>query len=125
VTAKSSRKRGNAYASSCPTRLVLDQISDKWTVLILGALRDGPVRFNTLKRRLEGISQKVLATTLRTLQRNGLVTRAAFPTVPVTVEYALTPLGQALSQLLTAVRCWAEENISDVLRAQKTFDDRA
>jgi DNA-binding HxlR family transcriptional regulator len=118
------KKRGNAYAENCPTRVVLDQISDKWTVLILGALRDGPVRFNSLKRRLEGVSQKVLAATLRKLERNGLLVRSAYPTVPVTVEYALTPLGRALSELVTAVRCWAEENIADVLNSQKAFDAR-
>lgn len=121
---KPTRKRGNAYAVSCPTRIVLDQISDKWTVLILGVLRDGPVRFNSLKRKLEGVSQKVLATTLKKLERNGLLVRSAYPTVPVTVEYALTPLGRALSELVTEVRCWAEENITDVLNSQKAFDAR-
>jgi DNA-binding HxlR family transcriptional regulator len=121
---KPAKRRGNAYAASCPTRVVLDQISDKWTVLVLGALRDGPVRFNSLKRRLENVSQKVLATTLRKLERNGLLTRTVYPTVPVTAEYALTPLGKALSELVSAVRCWAEDNISDVLRSQKTFDAR-
>jgi DNA-binding HxlR family transcriptional regulator len=117
VHAQPVKKRGNAYAASCPTRIVLDQISDKWTVLILGSLRNGPVRFNSLKRMLEGVSQKVLATTLRKLERNGLLTRSAYPTVPVTVEYALTPLGRALSELVTAVRSWAEENITEVLKS--------
>jgi DNA-binding HxlR family transcriptional regulator len=125
VHAKPVKKRGNAYAANCPTRIVLDQISDKWTVLILGSLRNGPVRFNSLKRMLEGVSQKVLTTTLRKLERNGLLTRSAFPTVPVTVEYALTPLGRALSELVTAVRCWAEENITDVLKSQQSFDSRS
>jgi DNA-binding HxlR family transcriptional regulator len=124
VPGKQTRRRGNAYAASCPTRIVLDQISDKWTVLILGALRDGPVRFNNLKRRVDGISQKVLAASLRRLERNGLLTRVAFATVPVTVEYSLTPLGRALSGLVTAVRCWAEENISHVLKSQESFDQR-
>jgi DNA-binding HxlR family transcriptional regulator len=121
---KPAKRRGNAFAASCPTRVVLDQIADKWTVLILGALRDGPVRFNGLRRNVEGISQKVLASTLRKLERNGLLIRSAYPTVPVTVEYSLTPLGRALSQLVGAVRCWAEDNIAAVLASQKVFDSR-
>jgi DNA-binding HxlR family transcriptional regulator len=114
--------QGDAFNSNCPTRLVLDQIADKWTVLVLGALDSGPVRFNALKRRLQGVSQKMLAHTLRQLERNGLVDRRAFPTVPVTVEYSLTPLGDALTQPVNALRAWAETNISLMLAAQQRFD---
>jgi len=114
--------QGDAFDSNCPTRLVLDQIADKWTVLVLGALDSGPVRFNALKRRLQGVSQKMLAHTLRQLERNGLVDRRAFPTVPVTVEYSLTPLGDALTQPVNALRAWAETNISLMLAAQQRFD---
>jgi DNA-binding HxlR family transcriptional regulator len=114
--------QGDAFNSNCPTRLVLDQIADKWTVLVLGALDSGPVRFNALKRRLQGVSQKMLAHTLRQLERNGLVERRAFPTVPVTVEYSLTPLGDALTQPVNALRAWAETNISLMLAAQQRFD---
>jgi DNA-binding HxlR family transcriptional regulator len=114
----------NCYAANCPTRLVLDRIADKWTVLILGLLGNGPVRFNRLRREVEGLSQKVLAQTLRKLERDGLVTRTAFPTVPVTVEYALTPLGGTLAMAVEPIRAWAEAKIDEVSRAQQTYDAR-
>lgn len=117
-------RTGNTYAQNCPTRLVLDRIADKWTVLVLGLLWDGPVRFNRLRREIEGLSQKVLAQTLRKLERDGLVTRTAFATVPVTVEYALTPLGRTLASTVDALRAWAEDNIADILVAQQSYDAR-
>lgn len=113
------------YAANCPTRLVLDRIADKWTVLVLGLLGDGPVRFNRLRREIEGLSQKVLAQTLRKLERDGLVDRTAYPTVPVTVEYALTPLGRTLAAAVEPLRAWAESHIEEVLSAQQTYDTRA
>jgi DNA-binding HxlR family transcriptional regulator len=113
---------GDAFNAKCPTRMVLDQIADKWTVLVLGALDAGPVRFNTLKRRLDGISQKMLGQTLKQLERSGLVDRRAFATVPVTVEYSLTPLGAALTAPVNALREWAEANIGAMLAAQRRFD---
>lgn len=116
--------QGDAFNSNCPTRIVLDQIADKWTVLVLGALGSGPVRFNALKRRLDGVSQKMLGHTLKQLERNGLVHRRAFATVPVTVEYSLTPLGLALTHPVNALREWAEANISRMLAAQQRFDLR-
>jgi DNA-binding HxlR family transcriptional regulator len=97
---------------------VLDRVADKWAVLLLGLLGDGPVRFNRLRRRIEGVSQKMLAQTLKNLEADGLVTRTAFPTVPVTVEYALTPLGESLAPALDGLRRWAEENIEVVLAAR-------
>jgi DNA-binding HxlR family transcriptional regulator len=112
----------DAFNAKCPTRVVLDQIADKWTVLVLGALGAGPVRFNALKRRLDGISQKMLGQTLKQLERNGLVERHAFATVPVTVEYSLTPLGADLTQPVNALREWAETNINHLLAAQQRFD---
>jgi DNA-binding HxlR family transcriptional regulator len=112
------------YAANCPTRMVLDRIADKWTVLVLGLLDHGPVRFNRLRREVEGLSQKVLAQTLRKLERDGLVSRTAFPTVPVTVEYALTPLGRTLAAAVEPLRIWAEQNINQVTRAQQAYDAR-
>jgi DNA-binding HxlR family transcriptional regulator len=114
--------QGDAFNGQCPTRVVLDQIADKWTVLVLGALDAGPVRFNALKRRLDGISQKMLSQTLKELERNGLVARRAFATVPVTVEYSLTPLGAALTGPVNALREWAETNICQMLAAQQRYD---
>ena len=81
------------YSDRCPTRAVLDRIADKWALLILDRLGEGTARFNVLKREIEGMSQKVLSQTLKALERDGLISRKAYPTVPVTVEYALTPLG--------------------------------
>lgn len=113
---------GDAFNAACPTRIVLDQIADKWTVLVLGALESGPVRFNALKRRLQGISQKMLGQTLRQLERNGLVERRALATVPVTVEYSLTPLGADLTGPINALRIWAETHIGLMLTAQERYD---
>jgi DNA-binding HxlR family transcriptional regulator len=112
----------NCYAANCPTRVMLDRIADKWTVLVLGLLANGPVRFNQLRRQVEGVSQKMLAQTLKKLERDGLVYRKVFPTVPVTVEYSITSLGRTLATVVNALRLWTEEHIVDVLEAQKRFD---
>ncbi len=112
----------DVYEKMCPTRLVLDRIADKWAVLILHLLRAGPVRFNQLRRTIKGISQKVLSQTLKKLERDGLISRAVFATVPVTVEYALTPLGRTLTDTVAALAHWAEHNIEAVLAAQQAYD---
>ena len=118
-TPPSEAPRWNPYSAQCPTRVVLDRIADKWTVLILGLLGDGPRRFNQLRKSVDGLSQKVLTQILRGLETDGLVTRTAFPTVPVTVEYELTPLGHSLRETLDGVRLWAEANIKAILEARK------
>ena len=115
----------NAYAHACPTRMVLDRIADKWAVLVLGLLGDGPVRFNQLRRQIEGISQKMLSQTLKSLERDGLVSRRATPTVPVTVEYSITPLGETLSATVDNLRIWAETHMEQVLLAQQQYDATA
>ncbi len=112
----------NTYASDCPTRQVLDRIADKWAVLVLSVLADGPVRFNQLRRRIEGLSQKMLSQTLKSLERDGLISRRAFATVPVTVEYSITPLGRTLAATVDALRVWAEAHIGEVQQAQKRYD---
>ena len=112
----------NAYDANCPTRLVLDRVADKWAVLVLGLLAKGPVRFNQLRREIDGVSQKMLSQTLKSLERDGLIHRKATPTVPVTVEYSITPLGQTLATTVDALRLWAENNIKDVLTAQQRYD---
>lgn len=114
----------NPYAAACPTRLVLDRIADKWVVLVLGLLADGPVRFNQLRRKIEGLSQKMLSQTLKSLERDGLVTRTAIATVPVTVEYSITTLGLTLTDTVDALRVWAETHIDDLLVAQQRYDSR-
>ena len=101
----------NAYLANCPCRGVLDLLADKWSALALGALAGGPLRFGDVKRRLEGISPKVLTGVLRRLEENGLVERTVYPEVPLRVEYALTELGADANGPLTALRTWVERNI--------------
>ncbi|WJR76224.1 helix-turn-helix domain-containing protein [Bradyrhizobium sp. NP1] len=115
-------KRANCYAADCPTRQILDRIGDKWAVLILLLLRDEPMRFNALRRAIEGISQKMLSQVLKSLERDGLVRRRAIATVPVTVEYSITPLGATLAGAVDGLRDWAESNLKDVLAAQRRYD---
>ena len=114
----------DVFEDRCPTRLVLDRLADKWALLVLDRLRDGPVRFNGLRRDIKGVSQKVLSQTLKALERDGLVSRSAFPTVPVTVEYAVTPLGLTLTETVAALAHWAERNMDEVLAAQAAYDAR-
>ena len=115
----------DCYAEGCPTRVVLDRIADRWAVLVLGRLGDGPVRFNQLRREIQGVSAKVLSQTLKKLERDGLVRREAFPTVPVTVEYEITELGATLRQTVAGLTRWAEDNIERVLDAQRRYDSGA
>jgi DNA-binding HxlR family transcriptional regulator len=112
----------NVYSAFCPTRQVLDRIADKWTVLVLGLLADGPVRFNRMRREINGVSQKMLSQTLKNLERDGLVHREAKATVPVTVEYSITPLGRTLAETVGAITVWAQAHIADVQQAQQRFD---
>jgi DNA-binding HxlR family transcriptional regulator len=108
----------DVYASDCPTRQALDRIADKWTALVIGLLDQRPHRFGELRRRIGGISQKMLTQTLRSLERDGLVNRRVEPTVPVKVEYSLTPLGESLVPPLAAIRDWAESHIDQVLTSR-------
>ena len=114
----------NVYESACPAHAALGHISDKWTVLILGLLEDGPKRFSRLKREIGGISQKMLTQTLRRLERDGFITRTIYPEVPPHVEYALTVLGQSLSVPIAAMRQWAEKYIEEIGTAQQIYDQR-
>ena len=112
----------NVYKQNCPTRLALDRIADKWTVLIVGRLATGTHRFGELRKEIDGISPKVLTQKLRELERDGAITRKVYASVPPKVEYSLTPLGQTLISLLDAIRVWAESNIETMLEAQATYD---
>jgi DNA-binding HxlR family transcriptional regulator len=112
----------NAYSADCPTRQILDRVGDKWAVLILLLLRDETQRFNQLRRAIEGISQKMLSQVLKSLERDGLIRRRVIPTVPVTVEYSMTPLGATLAAAVDPLRDWAESNLKEVLAAQRRYD---
>lgn len=114
----------DVYAKDCPARLVLNRLADKWALLIVSLLGTGPLRFNQLRREIEGVSQKALSQTLRRLERDGLIDRKAFPTVPVTVEYSLTQLGQTLAIAFQPLAGWAEAHIEGVLEAQRRYDER-
>ncbi|MEQ9885370.1 winged helix-turn-helix transcriptional regulator [Pectobacterium zantedeschiae] len=118
-------KRYDVYAQHCPTRMILDRVADKWTLLILNILVERPMRFNQLKRDVEGISQKVLSQTLKNLVRDGFVERTVFPTIPVTVEYASTQMGKTLAKPIAELTYWAEQNMDNVLLSQQKFDASA
>ncbi|SEM94625.1 transcriptional regulator, HxlR family [Gemmobacter aquatilis] len=112
------------FHAECPTRALFDQIADKWSIMILAVLEQGPQRFNTIRRALEGVSQKSLTQTLRRLERNGLVTRRVLATSPVAVEYALSPLGETLIPPFRALYHWVKTSIPAVNAARAAFDAR-
>ncbi|HZO67252.1 MAG TPA: helix-turn-helix domain-containing protein [Kribbellaceae bacterium] len=142
MTAAQKRARAkadyDAFLANCPSRQLLDRISDKWVALILAALgSDGPhhpaadciggprsMRYSELSRRLAGVSQKMLTQTLRSLERDGLLTRTVAPTVPVTVTYELTELGLSLHQVMRGIKEWAEAHMDEVLANREGYDTR-
>ncbi|WP_433148464.1 winged helix-turn-helix transcriptional regulator [Actinomadura nitritigenes] len=119
-------RRPLVYRHDCPSRTVIEVLANKWTLYVLAALRhaDGPMRFNELRRTLDGITQKMLTRTLRALERDGLVSRTVYPTVPPRVEYGLTPLGAEVGHLTGAIADWALAHAPDVLTARESFDAR-
>ncbi|MER7127881.1 winged helix-turn-helix transcriptional regulator [Streptosporangium saharense] len=120
-----ARQAYDAFLAACPARELLDAISDKWVSLVLNALSDGPKRYSDLGRIIAGVSQKMLTQTLRSLERDGLVSRTVTPSVPVRVDYALTDLGRDLQLLMLAIKSWAEGNIEQVHVARETYDARS
>ena len=121
----SDMRPGNPYAADCPTRQLLDRIGDRWTVLIIGALSDGPLRYTALATRIEAISQKMLTQTLRALERDGIVVRTVLPVIPPHVEYELSSLGSDLLATVSVLERWAITHIQDVESARRTFDANA
>ncbi|WP_050725510.1 winged helix-turn-helix transcriptional regulator [Vulgatibacter incomptus] len=112
-------------SESClAVREVLNRVGDKWSVLVVMLLGDGPRRFSDLKRAIEGISQRMLTLTLRGLERDGLVARTVFPTNPPRVDYSLTSLGHTLIEPVRALGAWADENRFEIQRAREDFDRR-
>src|SRR4051812_22384881 len=126
MTAAQRRERErlayNAYVAECPSRQVLDALSDKWVTLVLTALADGPHRYSGLSRRIVGVSQKMLTQTLRTLERDGLVTRTVTPSVPVRVDYELTTLGKTILPVVGAIKRWSETHIHEIHAARTAYD---
>ena len=114
---------GNVFSGACPARHVLAVIADKWALLLIHALaHGGTLRTAELRRRVEGISEKMLIQTIRRLERFGLVARQAYAEVPPRVEYSLTPLGHSLSEPIRAIDHWVERNVAEIVRAQQVFD---
>ena len=122
VTAKTGP---HAHADCRGVSEVLARVGDKWSVLIISLLCDGPRRFNEIKRMVGGISQRMLTLTLRGLERDGLVTRTVFPTIPPRVDYELTDLGRSLWKPVEALGTWAREHLPEIEAAKARFDKRA
>ncbi|MGW9478855.1 winged helix-turn-helix transcriptional regulator [Saccharomonospora azurea] len=128
----------DAFLAACPSRKLLDRISNKWVTLVLGVLGNncpphtgtdrsgegGSMRYSELSRLVPGVSQKMLTQTLRSLERDGLIERTVTPTVPVTVSYELTDLGRSLNQLVRGLKVWAEQNMEEVLAHRAAYDER-
>ena len=106
------------FLAGCPSRTVLEHVTSKWGLLLLIALSEGEQRWSTLRRRADGISEKMLAQTLKTLERDGLVNRHAQATIPARVDYSLTDRGHELSTLLVPLAAWAIQNADDIISMQ-------
>ncbi|WP_405646928.1 winged helix-turn-helix transcriptional regulator [Streptomyces sp. NBC_00019] len=117
-----ARVEYDAFIRGCPTNQLLDRLSDKWVSLVVSALSTGPMRYSDLTRKIAGVSPKMLTQTLRSLERDGILVRTVTPSVPVRVDYELTPLGHSLAVLLTAVKDWAETHIEEVHQARERYD---
>jgi DNA-binding HxlR family transcriptional regulator len=116
---------GGQHAACLAAREVLNRVGDKWSVQVIGLLGNGPQRFSELRRSIEGISQRMLTLTLRGLERDGLVTRTVFPTIPPRVDYDLTKLGRTLLEPVRALATWAEKHREEIQGARDRFDANA
>jgi len=114
--------RHTGERATCPAREVLARVGDKWSVLVVGLLSDGPMRFSELRRSIDAISQRMLTLTLRGLERDGLVTRTVTPTIPPRVDYALTRLGRTLLDPVIALARWAEANRPAIQQSRDRYD---
>jgi DNA-binding HxlR family transcriptional regulator len=108
---------GRSEVVNCPSRRVLDHVTSKWGVLVIVALAESPMRWGALRRRIEGVSEKMLAQTLRTLEADGFVLREAQPTIPPRVDYSLTPLGRSLADRLIPLVTWVGNNADEIIGA--------
>ncbi len=115
----------DADLESCPVRTILDQVGDKWTVLVISYLAVSSLRFSELRRRVDGVSQRMLTLTVRTLERDGLLLRTVYPTIPPKVEYSLTALGVSLVRPVQTLVGWAIDNRDEIERARTVYDERA
>jgi len=111
-------RKGNLFAEQCPSREVLKHVTSRWGVLVLVALRSGTHRFSELRRKVDGVSERMLAQTLQWLEADGFVARKSYPVVPPHVEYSLTPLGLEVSAKVEALADWIEYNLPQILATQ-------
>jgi DNA-binding HxlR family transcriptional regulator len=118
VSALSEMYPDGIFPAACPSRVVLDHVTSKWGLLVLVALTDGPQRWSRLRRRADGVSEKMLAQTLKTLERDGLVRRDAQPVVPPRVDYSLTERGHDLAALLVPLVAWAAEHADEIVASR-------
>lgn len=118
-----AKQEYDAYLAVCPSRRLLDRLSDKWVTLVLAALGEQDMRYSELSRRIAGVSLNMLTQTLRQLERDGLVTRTVTPCVPVRVDYAITGLGRSLLTVVHGIKEWAEEHMDEVERRRAAFDE--
>jgi DNA-binding HxlR family transcriptional regulator len=129
MTADQRRERArieyDAFLKNCPTNQLLGRLSDKWVSLVVAALSTGSMRYSDLGRKIAGVSPKMLTQTLRTLERDGIVSRSVTPSVPVRVDYDLTALGGSLAHLMTAVKDWAETHIEESHAARERYDEQS
>ena len=112
----------DTFDADCPTRTVLDNVTSRWAVLVLWALLDGTMRFSDLRRRVGGVSEKMLAQTLQRLERDGFVHRLAHPVIPPRVDYSLTPLGEPAARQVAGLASWLEGELTTVLAARASYD---
>ena len=122
---REARVEYDAFLAACPSRQLLDRLSDKWATLLLVALSDGEMRYSELSRTVAGVSQKMLTQTLRNLERDGILERTITAAVPVRVDYRLTPLGRSLLPVMRAIKDWAEDHMDEVYSARGRFDAMA
>ena len=115
LTLSEQLRNGNLFAEQCPSREVLKHVTSRWGVLILVSLRDGTHRFSDLRRKIGGVSEKMLAQSLQALEQDGFLNRVSYPVVPRHVEYSLTPLGEQVSEKVAALADWIELNLPVVL----------
>ncbi|WP_324625984.1 helix-turn-helix domain-containing protein [Acinetobacter sp. MD2(2019)] len=115
-------QKGYVLSNQCPSREILEHLTSKWAVLVLRSLGDGIQRFSELKRRIEGVSEKMLTQTLKMLEKDGFITRTVYPEVPPKVEYELTKIGQQAERQLDLFVSWIEENLDEIIFQRKIED---
>lgn len=124
LTLSEQLRDGNLFVAECPSREVLKHVTSRWGVLILVALRNGTHRFSDLRRKMGGVSEKMLAQSLQALEQDGFVNRVSRPVVPPHVEYSLTPLGEQISDKVAALADWIELNLPEVLATREERESR-